>query len=81
MTTVHNQIHDTLKRIKEKRSTIHIEKAWRFNMDDWVLVDGRNLQLKAENNKSLTRKWLGPYKVIKAIGSHAYRLEVPDRTP
>ena len=36
--------------------------------------------MKAGNNKSLTRKWLRPYKVIKAIGSHAYRLEVPERT-
>ena len=36
--------------------------------------------MKARNNKSLTRKWLGPYKVITAIGSHAYRLEVPEGT-
>ena len=80
MTTVHNQIHDTRKRINEKRSTIHIEKAREFKIDDWVLLDRRNLQVKAENNKSLTRKWLGPYKVIKAIGSHAYRLQVPEGT-
>ena len=33
--------------------------------------------MNAGNNKLLTLKWLGPYKVIKAIGSHAYRLEVP----
>ena len=80
MTTVHNQIHDTLKRIKEKRSTIHIEKATQFYIDDWVLVDRRNLLVKAGNNKSLTQKWLVPYKVIKPIGSHAYRLEVPEAT-
>ena len=34
--------------------------------------------MKAGNNKSLTWKWLGPYKIIKAIGSYAYRLEVPE---
>ena len=34
--------------------------------------------MKVGNNKSLTCKWLGPYKVVKAIGSHAYRLEVPE---
>ena len=45
-----------------------------------MLVDRRNLQVKAGNNHSLTRKWLGPYRVIKAIGSHAYRLEVPEGT-
>ena len=36
--------------------------------------------MKAGNNKSLTRKWLRPYKVIKAIGSHAYGLEVSEGT-
>ena len=36
--------------------------------------------MKAGNNKSLTCKWLGHYKVVKAIGSHTYRLEVPEGT-
>ena len=36
--------------------------------------------MNAGNNKSLTRKWLGPHEVLNAIGSHAYRLEVPDGT-
>ena len=80
MTTVHNQIQDTLKCINEKRSTIYIENARQFNIDDWVLVDRLNLQVTAGNNTCLTRKWLGPYKVIIAIGSHAYRLEVPEGT-
>ena len=80
MTTVHNHIHDILKRINHKRSALHVEKARQFNINNWVLVDRRNLQVKAGNNKSLTRKWLGPYKVIKAIGSHTYRLEVPEGT-
>ena len=80
ITTVHNHIHDVLKRINTKRSTLNVEIARQFNIDNWVLEDRRNLQVKAGNNKSLTRKWLGPYKVIKAIGSHAYRLEVPEGT-
>jgi len=25
-------------------------------------------------------KWIGPYKVIETIGTHAYRLEVPEGT-
>ena len=72
MTTVHNYIHNVLKRINNKRSNLHIEKARHFNIANWVLVDRRNLQVKAAKNKSLTRKWLGPYKLIKAIGSHTY---------
>ena len=80
MTTVHNQTHDTVKHINKTRSTIHIEKARHFNIDAWVLVDRPNLQVKAEHNKSFTSKWLGPYKVMKIIVSHAYRLEVPEGT-
>ena len=80
MTTVNNQIYNTVNLINETRSTIHIEKATQFHVDDWVLVDRRNLQVKAENNKSLTRKWLLPHKVTKAIVSHAYRLEVREGT-
>jgi len=77
MTTVHNQIHLTLKQINIKRSAIHIEKGIKFAVNDWVLVDRRNQQVKAGNNRSLTNKWIGPYKVIETIGTQAYRLEVP----
>jgi len=80
MTTVHNQIHNTLKQINNKRSAINIEKARWFAVNNWVLVDHWNLQVQADNNQSLTNKWIEPYKVIEAIGSHAYRLEVPEGT-
>ena len=80
ITTVHNHIHDILKHFNYKRSNLCVEKARHFNMDDRVLVDRRNIHAKAENNKYLTQKWLGPYKVIKAIGSHTYQFEVPEST-
>jgi len=80
MTTVHNQIHHTLKQINIKRSAIHIEKACKFAANDWVLVDRCNLQVKAGNNRSLTNKWIGLYQVIETIGTYAYRLEVPEGT-
>jgi len=80
MTTVLNQIHHTLKQINIKRSAIHIEKARKFAVNDWVLLDRRDLQVKAGNNRSLTNKWIGPYKVIETTRTHAYRLEVPEGT-
>jgi len=43
-------------------------------------VDHWNFQVRAGNNRSLTNKWIGPYKVLEAIGSYAYRLEVPEGT-
>ena len=78
MTTVHN--HHTLKQININRTAIQIEKARKFAVNDWVLVDRRNLQVKAGNNRSLMNKWIGPYKVIETIGTHTYRLEVPEGT-
>ena len=80
MTTVKKQIHEPLKRIYQKRNTIHIEEARQFNIDDWVLVDRRTLQVKAGIKESFTQKWLVPHKVINSIVSHAYRLEVQNRT-
>ena len=80
MTTVHNQVHDTLKQINIKRSAIHIQKERQFSIDDWVLVDHRDLQIKAGNYRSLTNKWIGPYTITKAVGTHAYQLEVPQGT-
>ena len=75
---MHNHIHNVLKRRNYKRNTLLAEKALHFNIDDWVLVDRRNRQVKARNNTSQTRKWLGPYKVVNAIGSQPYRLEFPE---
>jgi len=56
MTTVHNQIYHCLKQINIKRSAIHIEKACKVTVNNWVLVDRCNLQVKAENHRSLTNR-------------------------
>ena len=80
MITVHNQIYVTLKRINEKCSTILIEKARQFCVHNFVLVDRCNLQVNAGNNQCLTRQWQEPYKVIKRIRSHAWRLNIPEGT-
>ena len=45
MTTVHNHIYNVLSCINHARSTLYVEKARQFNIDDWVLVDRRNLQI------------------------------------
>ena len=80
MTTMYNNIYDILKSINYKGSTLHVERTRHINMDNWVLVDRQNLRVKAGNNKSLTCKWLVPYKITKAIGCYHYPLEVPECT-
>ncbi len=77
MTTVHSQILETLRKINDKRSDLTLEKARSFKIGDWVLIDRRNLTVKAGNNRSLMHKWIGPYQVIKHAGNHAYKLQLP----
>ena len=74
---VYSQISNTLKKINDRRSRLLLDKARKFKVADWVLVDHWNLTVKAGNNQSLTQKWIGPYQVIKPAGSHAYKLQLP----
>jgi len=39
-----------IKQINIKPSSVQIEKAWQFNVDDWVLIDTRHLWIIAGNN-------------------------------
>ena len=57
-----------------------MEKSRIFKEGDLVLVDRRNLTLRAGNNRSLMSKWIGPYKVIRNVGTHAYELDIPKGT-
>ena len=77
MTTVHSQIQSTLKKINDWCSELRLEKSRQFKVGDQVLIDRRNLTVKAENNQSLTQKWIGSYTIIKAAGCYAYKLELP----
>ena len=76
MTTIHSQILVTLLQINDKHSDLTLEKARSFKIGDWVLVDHRNLTVKAGNNRSLMHKWIGPYQVIKQASNHAYKLQL-----
>jgi len=50
-------------------------------VNDYVLVDRSNHLVKVRNKTLLMRKWLGSYRVIKAIVSQAYILEVQQGIP
>jgi len=79
MTAVHNDIHNTLKHINDKRSRLSLDKALLYNPGDKVLVDRRNLTIKSGNNRTLTSKYIGPFTVKLKLGSHAYEVETPNR--
>ena len=48
-----------------------------FAPDDLVLLSSRHLSL--EDSRKLSQRWMGPFKVLKAAGPVAYRLELPAR--
>jgi hypothetical protein len=47
-----------------------------YSPGDEVLLDSKNIKTHREAKK-FDDKWYGPFKVIKKIGTSAYRLEVP----
>jgi hypothetical protein len=53
-----------------------------FQVGEEVLLSTRNLHLRRAGDKSSTPKllpkWVGPFKILDAIGKGAYRLQLPD---
>jgi hypothetical protein len=53
-----------------------------FQEGEEVLLSTKNLHLRRVGDKGsspkLLPKWVGPFKILKAIGKGAYRLELPD---
>lgn len=50
--------------------------AARLKVGDWVMLDARNLKTKRPS-RSLDFKNRGPFRVVRAIGSMAYELDLP----
>lgn len=54
-----------------------------YVVGDMVFLKIRPYQqilLRRKRNEKLSPKFLGPYKIIKRIGSIAYKLELPSNT-
>ena len=48
----------------------------RYVVDDWVLLSTQNLKVKGVPRK-LQRRFCGPFKILKVIGTQAYQIELP----
>ena len=48
-----------------------------FRRDQLVVLSTRNLRIKTA--RKLSPKWIGPFKVLKPIGSQAYRIALPEK--
>ena len=63
---------DEMARYYNRRRT----PAPKFNIGDKVFLDASDIRT-TRPSKKLSHRYLGPFEVIRPIGSHAYRLRLP----
>ncbi len=81
------QIHERLDQAKQcmlapqDRTKAYADRKTRslhFEVDQRVLLSTRNLHIsKSQVTKKLLPRYIGPFKVLKKVGSQAYELELP----
>lgn len=78
-----SDIHDHCRAEMLRAQHRHTEQSNRqrqpapaFQPNDLVWLDARNIQTRRPSRKLDARR-LGPFTIIEAIGSHAYRLDLP----
>ena len=83
-TTKMNSINDTLWEQMTRAQTVYEEFSNRrrdhasvIKAGDIVWLDARNLATEWLSKK-LSNKYEGPFRVIRTIGTHAFKLEIPD---
>ncbi|QRW22888.1 Retrotransposable element Tf2 protein [Rhizoctonia solani] len=64
-------------RMSKERMTREKGTILEYSVGKKVWLDGKNVELRTNSNK-LDPKRLGPFKIIKKVSSHAYRLELPE---
>jgi len=79
-----SHIHDVLRSEMKYAQARHIEAADNsrlpapvFKPGDLVWLDARNLRTRRPSKK-LENKHLGPFTVLRPIGSHAYEFHIPE---
>ena len=71
----------TRAQAEQKRYADQHRRDERFSVGDEVLLSTRDLALAADSNRQraskLTARFVGPFRVTKAIGDNAYELALP----
>ena len=59
-------------------ANVHRSPAPSYKPGDFVWVNSKNIRT-LRPRKKLDWKYLGPFKVLESVGTHAYRLDLPPR--
>ena len=52
-------------------------RAITFSSGEFVLLHAKNLPIKVPGSHKLKPLWVGPFRVVRAIGTNAYELDLP----
>ena len=56
-------------------------KTRKYQIGDMVLIDRRNLTIPKGTIRSLSDRWIGPYRIVQEKwDGHAYEVDIPTRT-
>ena len=81
MESVHAKAKENLETARKALGNYYDRKrieAPSFKEGDLVMLDGRNIRTKRPSKK-LAPKNYGPFKILKKIGTRAYKLELHPR--
>ena len=62
---------------RQEKYALGKSRAHKFEAGQHVLLSSKHIRLRSDGTSKLQPKWLGPFKLIRMVGSQAAELELP----